>query len=367
MTVVTEDFISPRVQNLQPYQPGEQPKVDGLVKLNTNENPYPPSARVVERIAEVAATSLKLYPDPESDQLCDTIAAYYGVTREQVFVGNGSDEVLAHAFCAFFQHDNAKLLIPDVTYSFYSVYCRLFGIEPELVPVSESLRIDLSAFTAAANTNEPIAGIVVSNPNAPTGESLSLDAIEYLLSLHPTRVVLVDEAYVDFGGQSAMSLVQQYPNLLIVQTLSKSRALAGLRVGLAIGQPALIRALNQVKNSFNSFPLGCLAQQGAIAAFEDRAYFEQTCLAVMVTRVVLADGLKQLGFEVLPSSANFLFVRHPQHSAVMLAARLREARILVRHFKQERVAQYLRISIGTDQQVNYLLKVLEHVLNALEA
>lgn len=367
MTVVTEAFISPRVLDLQPYQPGEQPKVEGLVKLNTNENPYPPSPLVVERIAEVAATSLKLYPDPESDQLCDTLAAYYGVARDQVFVGNGSDEVLAHAFCAFFQHDKAPLLIPDVTYSFYSVYCRLFGIEPELVPVSESLRIDLAAFSAAVNANEDIAGIVVSNPNAPTGESLPLETIELLLSLNPNRVVLVDEAYVDFGGQSAMALVQLYPNLLIVQTLSKSRSLAGLRVGFAIGQPTLISALNRVKNSFNSFPLGCLAQQGAIAAFNDRAYFEQTRQAVMATRATLAEGLCELGFDVLPSKANFLFVRHPRHSAVKLAAYLREARILVRHFRQERVAQYLRISIGTDQQVSYLLKVLEHLFTEQDA
>lgn len=367
MTVVNESFMSPRIQNLQPYQPGEQPKVGGLVKLNTNENPYPPSPQVIEAIAEVAAKSLKLYPDPESDQLCDTIAAYHGVPREQVFVGNGSDEVLAHAFCAFFQHDHAKLLIPDVTYNFYSVYCRLFGIEAELVSLDANLCIDVTAFSAAAQANAPIAGVVVSNPNAPTGESLSLDTVRDLLALNPQRVVLVDEAYVDFGGQSAVSLVQQYPNLLIVQTLSKSRSLAGLRVGFAIGQPALISALNRVKNSFNSFPLGCLAQAGAVAAFDDKAYFEQTRQAVMATRERLAQGLAGLGFEVLPSKANFLFVRHPQHNAAQLASRLREARILVRHFRQERVAQYLRISIGTDQQATYLVKVLEHLLSQQDA
>lgn len=365
MTVVNEAFVSPRVQHLQPYQPGEQPKVGGLVKLNTNENPYPPSPHVVQRITDSAATSLKLYPDPESDQLCETIAQYYGVARDQVFVGNGSDEVLAHAFCAFFQHDEAKLLIPSVTYNFYSVYCRLFGIAPELVPVDDALRVDLAAFAAAAHGD--IAGIVISNPNAPTGESLPLASVEYLLSLNPNRVVLVDEAYVDFGGQSAVALIQKYPNLLIVQTLSKSRSLAGLRVGFALAQPALISVLNRVKNSFNSFPLGCLAQQGAIAAFEDTDYFEQTRQAVMATRATLASGLTSLGFEVLPSSANFLFVRHPQYSAALLAAKLREGRILVRHFSQERVAQYLRISIGTDQQVQYLLKVLEHLLSKVDA
>lgn len=357
-------LISPKVQELQPYQPGEQPQSGSLLKLNTNENPYPPSPRVIERIcAEAAADrSLALYPDPESERLCETIAACHGLARDQVFVGNGSDEILAHAFCAFFQHGNAGLLIPDVTYNFYKVYCRLFGIRAELVPVDAGLRIDLDAFAAAVRACGDIAGVVVANPNAPTGEGLPLAAVQRLLAMNPSRVVLVDEAYVDFGGQSAIGLVAQYPNLLVVQTLSKSRALAGLRVGFAIGQPALIEALQRVKNSFNSYPLGRLAQAGAMAAFDDQPYFEQTRQAIMATRGWLSAQLIALGFEVLPSQANFVFARHPRYDAQQLAARLREANILVRHFRQARIEQFLRITVGTDEQAGHLVQVLEQVL-----
>lgn len=358
---MNDSFFSPQVLDLQPYQPGEQPLVDGLIKLNTNENPYPPSPRVIENIA-ASVQSVKLYPDPESGALCEAIAAFHGVAREQVFVGNGSDEVLAHAFRAFFQHEGAKLLFPDVAYNFYKVYCRFFGIRADLVPVDEALRIDLERFDAQAKDGSDVAGIVIANPNAPTGECLSLDAIRRLLAIRPERVVLVDEAYIDFGGQSAVSLVEHHPNLLIVQTLSKSRSLAGLRVGFAIGQAALINVLNRVKNSFNSYPLGRLAQAGAVAAFEDRAYFDTTRQAIIATRSRLAAQLGKLGFEVLPSQANFLFVRHPMHDAAWLSAQLREAKILVRHFQQARIEQFLRITIGTDQQTDELLNTLSHML-----
>lgn len=355
-------FLSPSIRDLQPYQPGEQPVINGLVKLNTNENPYPPSPHAIAAITWAASQGLGLYPDPEARPLRATIAAHLGVPKEQVFVGNGSDEVLAHAFCAFFRHDKAKLLIPDVTYSFYEVYCRLYGIDAGRVPVDEALRIDLDAFSTHAHAFGNIAGVVVANPNAPTGEGLSLAQIRRLLLLEPRRVVLVDEAYVDFGGQTAAGLVDHHPNLLVVQTLSKSRALAGLRVGFAIGQPPLIEALDRVKNSFNSYPLGRLAQAGAIAAIDDLAYFEKTRQAVIASRAMLAVGLAELGFEVLPSLANFVFARHPQYDAAWIASRLREAKILVRHFRQPRIEQFLRITVGTDTQVDRLVEALRAVL-----
>ncbi|CAK7061360.1 histidinol-phosphate aminotransferase [Kerstersia gyiorum] len=367
MSMENSSFISPLIRDLRPYQPGEQPLDSGFLKLNTNENPYPPSPRVIDSICDEANRNLARYPDPESEMLCATIASFYGVARGQVFVGNGSDEILAHAFNAFFRHGNARLLIPDITYGFYKVYCQLFGIPPGLVAVDPSLRISLENFAVQARADGTIAGIVIANPNAPTGEGLTLDAIRYLLAINPMRVVLVDEAYVDFGGHSAVGLVAQHPNLLIVQTLSKSRALAGLRVGFAIGQEGLISALKSVKDSFNSYPLGRLAQQGAIAAFEDLTYFEQTRKAVIATREKLARQLAGLGFDVLPSCTNFLFVRHPKHDAAWLAGQLREARILVRHFPQERIGQFLRITVGTDQQSARLLSVLAGILGGRAA
>lgn len=367
MTMENSSFISPLIRDLRPYQPGEQPLDAGVLKLNTNENPYPPSPRVIDSICDEANRNLALYPDPESEMLCATIASFYGVRHSQVFVGNGSDEVLAHAFSAFFRHGHARLLVPDITYGFYKVYCQLFGIPPLPVAVDDALRLDPAQFAEQAQAEGDIAGIVIANPNAPTGEGLSLDAIRYLLAINPDRVVLVDEAYVDFGGHSAISLVAQHPNLLIAQTLSKSRALAGLRVGFAIGQESLINALKGVKNSFNSYPLGRLAQQGAIAAFEDLTYFEQTRKAVIATREHLAQQLAGLGFDVLPSCTNFLFVRHPDHDAAQLAGQLRAAKILVRHFPQERIAQFLRISVGTDLQTARLLNVLAGVLGRTAA
>ena len=347
---------------LQPYVPGEQPAFAPLVKLNTNENPYPPSPRVVKAIQQAALQGLQLYPDPESTQLRQTIAQYHGLASQHVFVGNGSDEVLAHAFFAFFQH-TSPLLMPDISYSFYKVYCRLYGIEAETVALTPEMRLDVSAF--AREPAQAVAGVVIANPNAPTGLGLPLVEIEKLLQLHPQRVVLVDEAYVDFGGESAIPLIATYPNLLVVQTLSKSRALAGLRVGFACGQAHLIDALTRVKNSFNSYPLDKLASAGAVAAFEDQAYFEQTRQAVMSSREGLVLALEDLGFEVLPSQANFVFVRHPKRDAAHIAAGLREKGVLVRHFKLPRIEQYLRISIGTPQQCDALLQALASVLAGL--
>ncbi|MDM0090567.1 MULTISPECIES: histidinol-phosphate transaminase [unclassified Variovorax] len=352
-------FWSPRIGALQPYVPGEQPRIDGLVKLNTNENPYPPSPAVLDAIQAAAAHGLERYPDPESQALREAIATRHGLRAEQVFVGNGSDEVLAHAFFAFFQQAE-PLLFPDVTYSFYRVYAQLYGIDCVLQPVDAALRIDVEALAARAARG--CAGLVIANPNAPTGIGLPLADIERLLRACPARVVLVDEAYVDFGGESALALVDRHPNLLVVHTLSKSRSLAGLRVGFACGQAPLIDALTRVKNSFNSYPLDRLAQAGAIAAMQDEAWFAQTRDAVIDTREGLVLQLEDFGFEVLPSQANFVFARHPSHDAAALAAALRERAVLVRHFAQPRIADYLRISIGTRAQCGQLVDALAAIV-----
>jgi len=344
-------FWSPFVKDLVPYVPGEQPKLAKLVKLNTNENPYGPSPKALAAMQAELNDDLRLYPDPNSDRLKQAVADYYGVETAQVFVGNGSDEVLAHAFHGLFQHGQ-PLLFPDISYSFYPVYCGLYGIPFEAVALDEQLQIRVEDYA------RPNGGIVFPNPNAPTGCLLALEAIERLLKANPETVVLVDEAYIDFGGVSAISLVNQYPNLLVSQTLSKSRSLAGLRVGLAVGHPDLNEALERIKNSFNSYPLDRIAIAGAAAAFEDQAYFTHTCQLVIDSREALVAELQQLGFEVLPSAANFVFARHPQQDAAALAAGLREHGVIVRHFKQERIAQFLRISIGTSEQNQALLDAL---------
>ncbi|MGE7812625.1 histidinol-phosphate transaminase [Pseudomonas sivasensis] len=341
-------FWSPFVRDLVPYVPGEQPKLTKLVKLNTNENPYGPSPKALAAMQAELNDNLRLYPDPNSDLLKQAVAKYYRVDAGKVFLGNGSDEVLAHIFHGLFQHD-LPLLFPDISYSFYPVYCGLYGIQSDPVPLDERFQIRVADYA------RPNGGIIFPNPNAPTGCVLALDAVERILKASPDSVVVVDEAYIDFGGETAISLVDRYPNLLVTQTLSKSRSLAGLRVGLAVGHPDLIEALERVKNSFNSYPLDRLAIVGAAAAFEDREYFEKTCQLVIDSRNKLVAQLEGKGFEVLPSAANFIFARHPRHDAAGLAAKLREQGIIVRHFKQERIAQFLRISIGTPEQNQALI------------
>lgn len=341
-------FWSPFVKNLVPYVPGEQPKLTKLVKLNTNENPYGPSPKALEAMRAELTDDLRLYSDPNSDRLKQAVAKYYAVDANKVFLGNGSDEVLAHIFHGLLQHD-LPLLFPDISYSFYPVYCGLYGIHFDAVPLDEQFQIRVSDYA------RPNGGIIFPNPNAPTGCLLALDAVEQILKASPDSVVVVDEAYIDFGGETAITLVDRYPNLLVTQTLSKSRSLAGLRVGLAVGHPDLIEALERVKNSFNSYPLDRLAIVGAAVAFEDQAYFETTCKRVIDSRETLTAQLQAKGFEVLPSAANFIFARHPQHDAAGLAAKLREQGVIVRHFKQERIAQFLRISIGTPEQNQALI------------
>ena len=348
-------FWSPFVHDLVPYVPGEQPRLDNLVKLNTNENPYGPSPQVLAAIHAAADDSLRLYPAPDADALKQAIADYYGVTTAQVFVGNGSDEVLAHVFNGLFRHGK-PVLYPDITYSFYPVYCGLYGIEARPQPLAEDFTLRVSDY------QQPNGGIIFPNPNAPTGILLGLAEVEAILQANPDSVVVVDEAYVDFGGQTAISLVDRYPNLLVTQTLSKSRSLAGLRVGLAVGHPALIEALERLKNSFNSYPLDRLAIVGAVASFADNDWFEQTRQQVIASREWLAGELLRLGFEVLPSAANFLFARHAQHNGAELAQGLREHRVIVRHFNKPRIDQFLRITIGTDAQNQALVTALETLL-----
>jgi histidinol-phosphate aminotransferase len=348
-------YWSAVVHGLTPYVPGEQPKLTDLVKLNTNENPYGPSPKVLDAVRMEAADTLRLYPDPNSDRLRASIAAYHGLSADQVFVGNGSDEVLAHLFMALLKHGQ-PILFPDITYSFYPVYCGLYEIAYRTIPLTDTFEIRVDDYFAANG------GIIFPNPNAPTGRLLALDEIRRLLEGNRESVVVIDEAYIDFGGASAVGLVAQYPQLLVTRTLSKSHALAGLRVGYAVGQTHLIEGLNRVKDSFNSYPLDRFAQAGAQASMEDRVYFEGICAKVVTTRTRLIAEMESLGFEVLPSAANFIFARHPRHDGAELASALRECRIIVRHFKNPaRIAPFLRITVGTDRQCDALLAALKEI------
>ena len=352
-------FWSKTVKELTPYVPGEQPKLSQLIKLNTNESPYGPSPKALAAIAAANTEALRLYPDPNSDALKQSIAKMHDLKPNQVFVGNGSDEVLAHVFLGLLKHEH-PILFPDITYSFYPVYCKLYGIAFENIPLSDDFSISVDDYLKENNGRN--GGIIFPNPNAPTGKALPLKDIEKLLQANKDSVVVIDEAYVDFGTSSAVSLIKQYNNLLVTHTLSKSYALAGLRVGYALGHPDLIEALERVKNSFNSYPIDKLAMAGAMAAIEDQDYLNKISQAVIKTRESLVQTLNTLGFETIPSSANFIFTKHPKHDAAQLSAALREKHIIVRHFKLPRIDQYLRITIGTDEQCDALVKAIKEIL-----
>ncbi|EXS27865.1 histidinol-phosphate transaminase [Acinetobacter sp. 742879] len=348
-------FWSPEVRELEPYVPGEQPKIQNLLKLNTNENPYPPSPKVVEAVQAVLthqADALRLYPDPDATALKHAIAKQQNIDVSQVFVGNGSDEVLAHIFKAFFLQDE-PILYPDITYSFYPVYSQFFGTKIKEIPLNDNFEIEVKDYV------QPNGGVIITNPNAPTSIALGLAEIEQILKANPDRVVVIDEAYVDFGAESAVSLVNRYENLVVCQTTSKSRSLAGLRVGFAIAQSHLIAALEAVKNSFNSYPIDRFAIAAAVASFEDQTYFEEQCQKVISSREKLVDELTALGFKVLPSKANFIFASHPSHDAGQLAQQLREQGIIVRYFNKPRINQFLRITVGTDEQNERLVQTLK--------
>lgn len=350
-------FWSKNIESLKPYTPGEQPKQSKLIKLNTNENPYGPSPMVKTAIAEANNDDLRKYPDPSANELKREIANYYSLAADQVFVGNSSDEVLAHTFRALLDQD-LPLLFPDITYSFYPVYCQLFGINFQQVPLADNFTINIEDYRMDNG------GIIFANPNAPTGLALSADQIAELLHHNTNSVVVVDEAYADFSECSAVSMIEQFPNLLVAQTLSKSRCLAGLRVGFALGDKELIEALERVKNSFHPYTLDTLALAGARAAFADKEYFDQTINNVIATREWCSKELNELGFEVVPSSANFVFVTHPLVPAATLFNKLREHNIVIRYFDLPRINNHIRITIGTDQEMTSLLNALKEILSA---
>ncbi|KRG32375.1 MULTISPECIES: histidinol-phosphate transaminase [unclassified Psychrobacter] len=355
---------SSKARNLSPYVPGEQPQHENLCKLNTNENPFPPSPKVGEAIAKVLeqqADDLRLYPAPESDDLRAALAQLYDIDINQVFVGNGSDEVLALVFASFFLKER-PVLAPDISYSFYPVYAQTFGIELVQIALEEDFSIDPDAY------RQPCSGIIIANPNAPTGLLLSLADIRKLASEHSNSVIVIDEAYIDFARAvdgssdaeiSAVSLINEFDNILVTQTFSKSRSLAGLRVGMAFGNASLIEALTRMKNSFNSYPLDKLAQVGATASVLDVEYFTQTCQQVIDLRQSLTAELTALGFDVLPSHANFVFARPKDGNANTVANALREQGIIVRHFDKPRINEYLRITTGTAEQNNRLIDALQ--------
>ncbi len=350
-------YLSKIAGSIEPYVPGEQPKNERLIKLNTNENPYPPAPGVIKAINEACGEGgkLRLYPEPTCERLRETIAAYYGLCSNEVFTGNGSDEVLAFAFRAFFD-PGSRILFPKLSYSFYPVYCRLFEIEYETVDMTEDYEICTEQLMGRS------CGIVIANPNAPTGVCLPASDIERILKSNPDNVVIVDEAYVDFGGESSVALIRKYPNLLVIQTLSKSRALAGLRVGYALGDNQLVKGLELIKNSVNSYTLDTLAMAGAEAAFADEEYFKSRCSAVAATRERCRKGLLEKGFYVTASRANFLFARHPQKSGKLIQDGLRKGGILVRRFDIPGIEDFLRISIGTDEEMNAFMDIISDIV-----
>ena len=344
-----------RLRRIDPYVPGEQPQSDDIIKLNANENPYPPAPGVQQALRDFDASRLALYPDANGKALKTALANRFGLKPSQVFLGNGSDDVLALAFQSFFCSDE-PVLYPDITYSFYPVWCDLFCIPYETVPLDENFCVNIRDY------DRPNGGIVLPNPNAPTGRGVSLAFLEDLLQHNADCVVIIDEAYVDFGAQSAVPLIEKYENLLVVQTMSKSRSLAGLRIGYALGSETLIATLEAVKNSYNSYTMDAVALAAGEAAVADEAYFQETCRKVVDTRERTADALRGLGFVVPPSLTNFLFVTHPDKNASDIFAALRERGIFIRYFKLPRIDNYLRITVGTDEQMDRLIDALRDLL-----
>ena len=346
------DFRSKKAKSIKPYTAGAQPKLEKMIKLNTNENPYPPSPKAIEEGKNYDSSLLRLYPRIDGGELRKTVAQLLGLDASFVFCGNGSDEVLAFAFNAFFDDG---IMFPEITYSFYPVWADLYDISYTTLPLREDFTIPIEQLKAN--------GIVLANPNAPTGIALSLDDIEKVLQQNPGHAVIVDEAYAAFGAQSAVPLVSRYPNLLVVTTLSKSHSLAGLRIGYAIGQPHMIKALEAMRDSFNSYPIDSLAQEISSAALADTGYYEETAKKIVATRERISIKFKSLGFSVLPSSANFLFVSHPDIDAKALKEYLESKSIFVRHFELPKINQHLRISIGTDADMDTLITAVSEFIS----
>ena len=349
MSQYWSDFVS----GLDPYSPGEQPDLTDIIKLNTNENPYGPSPKALQAVEALLNQDLRLYPPPGADSLKHTIAAYYQLTPANVFVGNSSDEVLAHVFNGLLRHSK-PLLFPDITYSFYPSYCRLFDLPYQEIALDRDFMVDVE------NYPKKNGGVIIPNPNAPTGIDLGRKSIRRLLERQSDQVVIVDEAYVDFGADTAAIFIEEYPNLLVTRSLSKSHALAGLRVGYALGHVDLIEGMHRVKDSFNSYPVDRLASAGAIAAIQDQDYLDRIRVETGRNRGRLTSGLTALGFSVLPSAANFVFVHHKRIAATTLNEELRKMNILVRHFaRPDRIEGYLRITVGSEASINQLLDKLQ--------
>ena len=344
------------VRKVVPYVPGEQPKLLNVIKLNTNENPYPPAPGVEKVLREFDVDTLRLYPDPLVSDLVKAIADFYGLNENQVFTGVGSDDVLAMIFMTFFNSEK-PLIFPDITYSFYDVWADMLRIPYETIALDDDFRIKPEDYYRENG------GVIFPNPNAPTGELLSLDMVEDIIKHNSDVIVVVDEAYIDFGGVSALPLIEKYDNVIVVQTFSKSRSLAGSRVGYAMANPVLIKYLNDVKYSFNSYTMDRITIAAATAAVKDRDYFAETTAKVIKTREWTKNKLAGLGFEFGDSKSNFIFARHPKMSGQALFEKLKAEQVFVRHFsKPERIADYLRISIGTDQQMQKLISILERIL-----
>lgn len=344
-------FYSHTVRNLKPYVPGEQPKDRRFIKLNTNENPYPASPRVIAAVHSLTGLEARLYPDPEASALRRTLAEHYGLEANQIFVGNGSDEVLAMVYPAFFNRTDT-IAFPDITYSFYPVYANMYAIPTLTPPLAVDFSIDFDAYP------QNLKGILLANPNAPTGIAVDAATIEKLLQERPDTLLVVDEAYVDFGAESVVALTRRYPNLLVVQTMSKARSLAGLRVGMAFGEPGLIKGLECIRDSFNSYTLDVVAQRAAQAAYEDAPYFETTRQAIIATRDRTVAALTSLGMRVLPSSANFVFCTVPGVAGAEIQQYLRDNGVLVRRFATERIKDWLRITIGLDEEMDEVVRLL---------
>ena len=347
-------YLSARFAGMQPYVPGEQPQNRQYVKLNTNESPFPPSPKVLEAVSRAEMERLNLYPDPDTHRAAKAIAAYYGVKEREVLLGNGSDELLAFCFQAFCDADTPACYA-DITYGFYKVFARIYGVPSIIVPLDGEFRLDPSNYLPAGGT------IFIANPNAPTGMAIGLDAIENILKANREHVVIIDEAYVDFGAESAVSLVHSYENLVVVHTMSKSRSLAGARIGFAIADEALIGDLNSMKFSFNPYNLNRLSLLAAEAAIADTDYFAFCTKAIRDVRAYTAEELKKRGFAVLPSSANFVFTKPSRMDGEAYYQKLKEKGVLVRHFSQDRIRDYVRITIGTREQMQMLLQATDEL------
>ena len=343
------------VRKVVPYTPGEQPKIQNIIKLNTNENPYPPAPAVAEAIKNMDVDRFKKYPDPSCSVLVDAIADFYNVSSDKVFVGVGSDDVLAMAFLTFFNSDK-PVLFPDITYSFYDVWANLYRISFKQIPLNEDFTITKEDYFGENG------GVVIANPNAPTGVELPLKDIEEILQKNRDVVVIVDEAYIDFGGESALPLIDKYDNLLVVQTFSKSRSMAGMRIGYAFGNEKLIKYLSDVKYSFNSYTMNTPTLELGTLAISDRCYFDKTRNMVIGTRERVKKELKNLGFEFADSKTNFIFAKHPDKSGKEIFANLRSRGIIVRRFDLPRIDEYLRISIGTDEEMDTLIRALKEII-----